>query len=248
MNVMGVIPARYQSTRLPGKPLANIHGRPMIQWVYESVSRSTLLDEVIVATDDSRVIDVVERFGGSALMTSRHHATGTDRVAEVADRYDVRIVVNIQGDEPFINPGMIDEVVLPLLDDESIPMSTLMHEIRDAEDLNNTNVVKVVCDAKGFALYFSRSLIPYPRHEELHHAYEHIGIYAYTKNFLLRYAKMSPTPLEKIESLEQLRVIENGLLIRVVQTTQDYIPLSIDTEEDLAKARELAKTVNVQGE
>jgi len=248
MNVLGVIPARYQSTRLPGKPLADILGRPMIQWVYENVSRSALLDEVIVAADDDRVIAAVERFGGNAVMTSRDHATGTDRVAEVAGRYDARIVVNIQGDEPFVNPGMIDEIVQPLLEDESIPMSTLMHGIEDREDLHNPNVVKVVNDARGFALYFSRSIIPFPRHENLHRAYEHIGIYAYTKDFLLRYAKMSPTLLEKTESLEQLRVLENGFRIRVVQTEQDYIPLSIDTKEDLKRARELAQSTDMQEE
>lgn len=248
MNVIGVIPARYQSTRLPGKPLADILGRPMIQWVYENVSRSALLDEVIVATDDDRVIAAVERFDGKALMTSRDHATGTDRVAEVAGRYDVRIVVNIQGDEPFVNPGMIDEIVQPLLEDERIPMSTLMHRIEDTEDLRNPNVVKVVNDASGFALYFSRSLIPFPRNEDLHRAYEHIGIYAYRKDFLLRYAKMSPTLLEKTESLEQLRVLENGFRIRVVQTEQDYIPLSVDTQEDLEKARMLAQSTHMQEE
>ena len=248
MNVLGVIPARYQSTRLPGKPLADILGRPMIQWVYENVSRSALLDEVIVAADDNRVIAAVERFGGKAVMTSRDHATGTDRVAEVADRYDARIVVNIQGDEPFVNPGMIDEIVQPLLEDESIPMSTLMHGIEDREDLHNPNVVKVVNDARGFALYFSRSLIPFPRHENLHRAYEHIGIYAYRKDFLLRCAKMSPTLLEKTESLEQLRVLENGFRIRVVQTEQDYIPLSVDTKGDLEKARILAQSTHMQEE
>jgi 3-deoxy-manno-octulosonate cytidylyltransferase (CMP-KDO synthetase) len=248
MNVLGVIPARYQSTRLPGKPLADILGRPMIQWVFENVSHSTLLDEVIVAADDDRVIAAVERFDGKAVMTSRDHATGTDRVAEVAGRYDARIVVNIQGDEPFVNPGMIDEIVQPLLEDESIPMSTLMHRIENREDLRNPNVVKVVNDASGFALYFSRSLIPFPRHEDLHRAYEHIGIYAYRKDFLLGYAKMIPTLLEKTESLEQLRVLENGFRIRVVQTEQDYIPLSVDTQEDLEKARMLAQSAHMQEE
>jgi 3-deoxy-manno-octulosonate cytidylyltransferase (CMP-KDO synthetase) len=248
MNVLGVIPARYQSTRLPGKPLADILGRPMIQWVYENVSRSALLDEVIVAADDERVVGAVERFDGKAVMTSRDHETGTDRVAEVAGRYDTSIVVNIQGDEPFVNPGMIDEIVQPLLEDESIPMSTLMHRIEDTEDLRNPNVVKVVNDASGFALYFSRSLIPFPRHEDLHRAYEHIGIYAFRKDFLLRYAKMSPTLLEKTESLEQLRVLENGFRIRVVQTGQEYIPLSVDTQEDLEKARMLAQSAYLQEE
>jgi len=240
MHIIGVIPARYQSTRLPGKPLADIRGKPMIQWVYENTARSKRLDEVIVATDDPRVLEAVKDFGGRAEMTSPDHATGTDRVAEIARRTDAEIVVNVQGDEPFINPGMIDEIVEPLLKDTRIPMSTLMHEILEQSDLHNPNVVKVVTDESGFALYFSRSLIPYPRHEEHHRAYEHIGIYAYRRDFLLRYAQMNPTLLESTESLEQLRVIEKGFKIRVVETREEYIPLSVDTEEDLEKARKLA--------
>ena len=241
MKVIGVIPARYHSTRLPGKPLADINGKPMIQYVYENTARSTTLDEVIVATDDKRVIEAVENFGGKARMTSKDHSTGTDRIAEVAEKYDVRIVVNIQGDEPFINPGMIDEIVTPLLEDEDIPMSTLKHEITDKEDLGNTNVVKVVTDISDFALYFSRSLIPYPRYEEGHRAYEHIGIYAYRKDFLLHFSGLTPTGLERTEALEQLRALENGYRIKVILTRQDYIPLSVDTSDDLEKARGYAR-------
>jgi 3-deoxy-manno-octulosonate cytidylyltransferase (CMP-KDO synthetase) len=237
MKVIGVIPARYHSTRLPGKPLADINGKPMIQHVYENTAHSSMLDEVIVATDDKRVIEAVENFGGKAQMTSKDHSTGTDRVAEVAAKLDVRIVVNIQGDEPFINPGMIDEIVTPLLKDEDIPMSTLKHEITEEEDLNNPNVVKVVTDSADFALYFSRSLIPYPRYKENHHAYEHIGIYAYRKDFLLRFSGLCPTGLEETEALEQLRALENGYRIKVILTKQDYIPLSVDTPGDLEKAR-----------
>lgn len=242
MHVIGVIPARYQSTRLPGKPLADINGKPMIQHVYENCIRSSMLDEVIVATDDGRVLEAVRKFGGNAEMTSTAHSTGTDRVAEVVHKYDVDIVVNIQGDEPFVNPGMIDEIVQPLLEDENITMATLKYEILNKDALHDPNVVKVVTDASGFALYFSRSLIPYPQHEEHHHAYEHIGIYVYRKDFLLRYAQMTSTLLEKTEALEQLRVLESGHRIKVVETKQNYIPLSVDTQEDLEKARALARS------
>jgi 3-deoxy-manno-octulosonate cytidylyltransferase (CMP-KDO synthetase) len=237
MKVIGVIPARYHSTRLPGKPLADINGKPMIQHVYENTARSSTLDEVIVATDDKRVVEAVKNFGGKARMTSRDHSTGTDRIAEVAAEYDVGIVVNVQGDEPFINPGMIDEIVAPLQEDEDIPMSTLKHEITDKEDLNNPNVVKVVTDIAGFALYFSRSLVPYPRYERDHRGYEHIGIYAYRKDFLIHFSGLSPTRLERTEALEQLRALENGYRIKVILTRQDYIPLSVDTPRDLEKAR-----------
>lgn len=242
MKAIGIIPARYQSTRLPGKPLAEITGKPMIQHVYENTARSQTLHSVIVATDDQRVKDAVEKFGGNAVLTSKEHTTGTDRVAEVAKKLNIRIVVNVQGDEPFVNPGMIDEIVNPLLKDESIPMCTLKHEIIDREDLNNPNVVKVVTDDNDFALYFSRSLIPYPRYEESHRAYEHIGIYAYRKDFLLHFSELNPTNLEKTEALEQLRVLENGFKIKVILTEQEYIPLSVDTTEDLEKARKLLQS------
>jgi 3-deoxy-manno-octulosonate cytidylyltransferase (CMP-KDO synthetase) len=240
VRVVGVIPARFASTRLPGKPLQEIVGKPMIQHVYENASRSKTLEDLLVATDDERIVAAVEGFGGRAVLTSRDHATGTDRVAEVMRGLDAGIVVNIQGDEPFVAPGMIDEVVRPLLDDPSLPMCTSMHEITDAEDLANPNVVKVVVDRSGNALYFSRSLIPYPRRTEGHRAFEHIGMYAYRRDFLLAYAAMPQTPLEKLESLEQLRVLENGYRLRVVETREDYIPLSVDTQEDLERARALA--------
>jgi 3-deoxy-manno-octulosonate cytidylyltransferase (CMP-KDO synthetase) len=245
MNVVGIIPARYHSTRLEGKPLVDIMGRPMIQHVYESARRSSTLREVIVATDDPRIQQAVEGFGGRAALTSPAHPTGTDRVAEVARSMDAEIVVNIQGDEPFIHPGMIDEVVVPLLEDPGIPLCTSMHEVTDREDFSNPNVVKVVVDRAGFALYFSRSLIPFPRHSEGHRVLEHIGIYAYRKDFLLEFARLPPTPLERSESLEQLRALEHGHRIRMVETRQPYIPLSVDTPEDLEKARELARTRSI---
>ena len=241
MRVVGVIPARYASTRLPGKPLVDIMGKPMIQHVYENAARSKTLEQLIVATDDERIMAVVAGFGGRAVLTSRDHNTGTDRVAEVVRGLDVEVVVNIQGDEPFVRPGMIDEVVQPLLDDPELPMCTSMHEITDTADFDNPNVVKVVIDLAGNALYFSRSLVPYPRKSEGHRAFEHIGMYAYRKDFLLKYAGLPQTPLEKLESLEQLRVLEHGYRLRVVETRQDYIPLSVDTPEDLERARAMAR-------
>jgi 3-deoxy-manno-octulosonate cytidylyltransferase (CMP-KDO synthetase) len=230
VRVVGIIPARYASTRLPGKPLQDILGKPMIQHVYENAARSKTLERLIVATDDQR------------MLTSRDHNTGTDRVAEVVRGMDVEIVVNIQGDEPFVHPGMIDEVVAPLLEDPALPMCTSMHEITESSDLANPNVVKVVVGLSGHALYFSRSLIPYPRKAEGRRAFEHIGMYAYRKDFLLKYAGLAQTPLETLESLEQLRVLEHGYRLRVVETRQDYVPLSVDTPEDLDRARVLART------
>lgn len=241
MKAVGIIPARYHSTRLEGKPLMDIHGKPMIQWVYENVMKADVLDDVFVATDDQRIVEAVERFGGRAVMTSSEHTTGTDRIAEVARNLDVHVVINIQGDEPFITPTMINEVAAPLLADQDIPMCTLMHEITE-EDFQNPNVVKVVTDSSGFALYFSRSLIPYPRNKAGHRAFEHIGIYGYQKTFLLKLTALPPTPLEKTEALEQLRVIENGFKIKVIATAAaDYIPLSIDTREDLERARRIIR-------
>ncbi len=240
MNVIGVIPARYHSSRLPGKPLADILGKPMIQYVYENAARSKTLDDLIVATDDERILRAVEAFGGKAVLTSPDHTTGTDRVAEVIASLEVGIVVNIQGDEPFVHPGMVDEIVTPLLDDPDLPMCTSMHEITDPKDFDNPAVVKTVCDLSGNALYFSRALIPYPRKEENLRVFEHIGLYAFRKAFLLTYARLEPTPLETLESLEQLRALEHGYRIKVVETTQDYIPLSVDTPEDLERARLLA--------
>jgi len=241
MKAVGIIPARYHSTRLEGKPLMDIHGKSMIQRVYENVMGADVLDDVLVATDDQRIIEAVEQFGGNVVMTSARHTTGTDRIAEVAKNLDVQVVINIQGDEPFLTPTMIEEVTAPLLEHPDIPMCTLMHKITE-KNFQNPNAVKVVTNTAGFALYFSRSLIPFPRRPEEHHAFEHIGIYGYQKDFLLKLTQLAPTPLEKTEALEQLRVIENGFDIKVILTTaQDYIPLSIDTREDLERARSLIR-------
>lgn len=245
-QAIGIIPARFDSTRLKGKPLADINGKPMVQHVYENTIKSSILDDAIIATDDESIKEAVENFGGKVILTSKIHLTGTDRISEVAENLDVQVVVNIQCDEPFIKPGMIDEVVNPLLEDRDVPMCTLMHEI-DKKDFDNPNVVKVVTDTSGFALYFSRSLIPYPRHEEGHRVFEHIGIYSYQKVFLLTFSQLKPTPLEKSEGLEQLRALENGFKIKVI-LTKDYIPLSVDTQEDLERAREFARSLEGNNE
>jgi 3-deoxy-manno-octulosonate cytidylyltransferase (CMP-KDO synthetase) len=207
-----------------------------------------MVTEVIVATDDQRVCSAVEGFGGKAQMTAQDHTTGTDRIAEVAEGIDVPIIVNVQGDEPFITAGMVTEAVQPLLDDPDLPMSTLMHEI-DEEGFEDPNVVKVVVDRRGNALYFSRSLIPFPRNRDGFHVFEHIGVYCYRKDFLSVFVATDPSPLEKIESLEELRALENGYVIRVVATASaDYIPLSIDTPEDLDRARQLYLGQHQDGE
>jgi 3-deoxy-manno-octulosonate cytidylyltransferase (CMP-KDO synthetase) len=237
--MIGVIPARYGSTRLEGKPLKDICGKPMIQYVYEAAQNARLLERVIVATDDPRIVRAVEDFGGLARLTSVEHKTGTDRIAEVAAQLDADVVVNIQGDEPLLDPAMIDEVTAPFLEDPGLPMCTLCIPILEEEKLNSPHVVKVVFNQKGYALYFSRSLIPYPRNREGFVAYEHLGLYAYRKNFLMTYINLPQTRLEINESLEQLRVLEAGYPLKVVVTHRTYLGLSVDTTEDLEKVRQI---------
>jgi len=238
-RIIGVIPARYGSSRFEGKVIAEIAGKPMIQWVYERASQSDTLDELLVAVDDPRVQSRVEGFGGKAIMTGGHHESGTDRIAEVVERMPADIVVNIQGDQPLIAPGMIDEAVRPMIDNPEIQMSTLKREI-DKDEYDDPGVVKVVVDDQDFALYFSRSLIPYPLHDEDVRVYEHVGLYVYRKEFLLRLSKMPQGYLEKIESLEQLRVLERGYRILVVETKMDRrAGVSVDTPEDIEKVERL---------
>jgi 3-deoxy-manno-octulosonate cytidylyltransferase (CMP-KDO synthetase) len=239
MKVLGVIPARYGSTRLEGKPLKDICGKPMIQHVYERARRARLLDELIVATDDQRIVDAVKGFGGMAKLTSRDHRTGTDRIHEVSRMIDAGLVVNIQGDEPLLDPRMIDELVQPMLDEPDIPAGTLCTPILDEAGYSDPNVVKVVFDRKGFALYFSRSLIPYPRKKDAFRAFEHIGVYAYRRDFLEAYVAMPQTPLESTESLEQLRILESGHRMLVLPTRHEYLGLSVDTLEDLEEVRRI---------
>ena len=232
MKTIGIIPARYGSSRLPGKPLKDILGKPMIQHVYERASKARRIDELIVATDDQRIVDAVEAFGGKAMLTSRDHPTGSDRIAEVARRYECDNVVNIQGDEPLIMPEIIDEITDALISDPSLVMATGCYQISE-ELYHNPNVVKVVFDKDNFAMMFSRSLIPYPRKADHLAVYEHIGIYAYTRDFLMKYITLPQTPLSTAESLEQLKVMENGYRIKVVPTKFGYNALSVDTQEDL---------------
>jgi len=232
MKTIGIIPARYGSSRLPGKPLKDILGKPMIQHVYERASKARRIDELIVATDDQRIVDAVEAFGGKAMLTSRDHPTGSDRIAEVARRYECDNVVNIQGDEPLIMPEIIDEITDALISDPSLVMATGCYQISE-ELYHNPNVVKVVFDKDNFAMMFSRSLIPYPRKADHLAVYEHIGIYAYTRDFLMKYITLPQTPLSTAESLEQHKVMENGYRIKVVPTKFGYNALSVDTQEDL---------------
>lgn len=232
MKVLCIIPARYASTRLPGKPLRDIAGKPMIVRVYERAIRAQRVHEVVVATDDERIRAAVEEHGGNAVMTRADHATGTDRLAEVAaQRPDCDLIINVQGDEPLIDPAVIDALVAPFEHDTALMMATAKTEITDAAEMENPNNVKVVADRTGNALYFSRARIPYARNAGAK-VYKHIGIYAYRRDFLLAYAKMAQTALECSESLEQLRALENGYRIRVVET--DAVFIGVDTEEDLA--------------
>lgn len=243
-TILGMIPARYGSSRLPGKPLREILGKPMIQRVYQQCTKASVLDSVCVATDDSRIKSAVEAFGGRAVMTRADHVSGTDRLAEAVQSIETDVVVNIQGDQPFIDPAMINEAVEPLVDDRSIPMATLMHPIHRTEDLEDPAVVKVVVDRSGSALYFSRSLIPYPRSDANHPVYEHVGLYVYRRDFLLKLASLPPTPLERVEQLEQLRVIEHGYRIHVVEThapDHEFHGLSVDTPADLQRAEQLLR-------
>lgn len=236
MKVLCIIPARYASTRLPGKPLREIAGKPMIVRVYERALQARFVQDVVVATDDERIRTVVEAHGGHAVMTGADHATGTDRLAEVAARMtDYDLIINVQGDEPLIEPSVIDALVEPFLADDRLAMATAKTEITDEEEQENPNNVKVITDKSGNALYFSRARIPYARVPGAK-VYKHIGIYAYRRDFLLAYARMAQTPLELSESLEQLRALENGYRIRVVET--DAVFIGVDTEEDLAAVNE----------
>lgn len=238
MKSICVIPARYSSTRLPGKPLKDICGKPMICRVWERASRAKSVAEVIVATDDERILQAVENNSGRAVMTRSDHKTGTDRLAEVAEKFpDVDVIVNVQGDEPLIEPSLIDELIAEFVADDDLQMATVATELTDADEMNNPNNVKVVLDRYNDALYFSRSLIPYPRNAGNAKVFKHIGIYAYRRQFLIDYAKMEPTPLEKSESLEQLRALENGFKIRVIKSDCRFV--GVDTEEDLKLVNEI---------
>jgi 3-deoxy-manno-octulosonate cytidylyltransferase (CMP-KDO synthetase) len=232
-----MIPARMASTRLPNKPILKIAGKPMIQWVYEHASAAKLIDEVIVATPDREIFDCVQSFGGRAAMTSNEHRSGTDRLAEAARRLESDLIVNIQGDEPLLDPTAVDLLAQSMIESPDASMGSMMCPIIDGSETADPSVVKVVVDRDNYALYFSRSEIPYPRNPDGARAFKHIGIYAYRRHFLLAYAAMDPTPLETTESLEQLRALENGHRIKMVET--DFSPTSVDTPEDLERVREI---------
>ncbi|HWR44324.1 3-deoxy-manno-octulosonate cytidylyltransferase [Sporomusa sp.] len=237
MKILCVIPARYSSTRLPGKPLAMIAGKPMIQHVYERAKQAKRPETVLVATDHELVYSVVKEFGGDVVLTSPDHPTGTDRLAEVAAKYpDIDIIINVQGDEPLIEPEIIDLLASAFDGSPELNMATLMTEM-DKDEYNLASAVKVVASLDGYALYFSRSLIPYPRSNKLPDGplpvYKHIGIYAYRRDFLLNYAALQPTPLELTESLEQLRALEHGYKIKVLKT--GFKSIGVDTPEELEK-------------
>jgi 3-deoxy-manno-octulosonate cytidylyltransferase (CMP-KDO synthetase) len=240
-DVVGIIPARYHSERLPGKPLVLIHDRPMIQHVYQRAAQAATLKRLVVATDDSRIQKAVAQFGGEVLMTSGEHLSGTDRVAEAARQLmltDDAMVVNIQGDEPLLRAEMIDSLVQNLQGNNNVPMATLAYPDTDNHDFTDPGVVKVVLDVKGRALYFSRSPIPAGRDRSSPPPYyKHLGFYGYRNGFLQEFTRLSPGVLEKLERLEQLRALEHGFSISVVITPFDSI--SVDTPEDLVRVRKL---------
>jgi 3-deoxy-manno-octulosonate cytidylyltransferase (CMP-KDO synthetase) len=241
-RTVAIIPARHGSTRLPGKPLADIAGRPMIEHVYRRAAEAATVELVLVATDDEHVAAAVDRFGGTAVMTRASHPTGTDRLAEVAEYLGADIIVNVQGDLPFLQPAPIDAAVRLLQDDPTLPMATLRREIVDPEELANPSVVKVVVRADGRALYFSRAPIPFTRRgNPPARVWKHFGLYVYRRAFLLALAALPPTPLERAESLEQLRVLEHGFTIGTVETVLDTI--EVDTPDDLERVRRMTEAV-----
>jgi len=239
MNAIGVIPARYSASRFEGKVLADILGKPMIQHVWERAKKARVLDDVIIACDDERVASVAKGFGANIVLTAKAHVCGTDRIIEVINPLDVKVVVNIQGDEPLISPIAIDTIAQTLLDNDKLSMVTLMKKITDPVEIADPNVVKVVVDRNNFALYFSRAAIPfYPDNTEAQErfCYKHIGLYGYTKDFLFTYKNLPVSHLEKTERLEQLRVLEEGYRIKLVETKQDTV--GVDVPQDLEKVKE----------
>ena len=255
MSVLAVIPARYGSTRFPGKPLASLHGKPVIQHVYERVAQAKRVDETVIATDDQRIVEAVEQFGGQAVMTSPTARSGTERVAEVARAHTAQVIINVQGDEPLIHPEMVDSVADFLARHKAVPMASVMRRIEQCGDIANPHVVKVIVDREGYALYFSRAPIPWVRQdqdprgttprEELKviGAMKHIGLYGYQRRFVMQFPSLEPTPLEQLEQLEQLRALEHGYRIKVLETTHDTI--GVDTPDDLKRVEQLLEALRV---
>jgi 3-deoxy-manno-octulosonate cytidylyltransferase (CMP-KDO synthetase) len=243
-KILGVIPARYASSRFPGKALATVDSRTMLECVFERVSMARYLSTIVIATDDTRIYQEARRCGARVMMTREDHVSGTDRVAEVASAFgDVELVVNIQGDEPLIDPNAIDAAILPLLEEHAIPMGTLKKKIEDPREISDPNVVKVVTDRFENAIYFSRATIPHLRDSSSDTGtfthFKHIGLYVYRRDFLMRYSALPSGPLEQAERLEQLRALENGFKIRVVET--DYESFGVDTPGDLKRVQQLIK-------
>ncbi len=250
-KVTAIIPARYGSTRFPGKPLALINGLPMIQHVCQRVANAKLVDRVIVATDDARIATVVDSFGGEVVMTRTDHSTGTDRLAEVAEQIEAELIVNVQGDEPLIDPRMVDQAIAPLVENRRIQMGTVASRIDQVEDFYNPNVVKVVKKQSGMALYFSRAPIPWPRDLDRDQLAEvlpqlgllrHIGLYVYRRKLLLEYPSWPKMALEKLENLEQLRALERGIELYVAET--EFSCHGVDTPADLERVSQLLSIEN----
>jgi len=241
VKVIGVIPARWGATRFEGKVLANLMGKPVIQHVWENAKKARTLDDLVVACDDERILKVVEEFGGKALYTSPDQPSGTDRLAEVVNPMEVDIAVNIQGDEPLVKPIMIDNLVIALENEKTAQMATVIKKVEDDSELTNSNVVKVVVDRNGYALYFSRYAIPYNRTgsgepDKRPVYFKHIGLYAFTKDFLFTFRNLPKSSLENAEKLEQLRVLEYGYKIKTVETKLDTV--GVDTPEDLKRVED----------
>ena len=230
-----IIPARYHSTRFPGKALAPILGKPMIQWVHEGASQARLIDRIIIATDDERILKSALGFGAEAVMTSARLRSGSERAAEVAQNLDNQLIVNIQGDEPLVRGKMID-LLVEELQDETAAMVSLMSKVNDISMIHDDHIVKVVVDEQGQALYFSRAPLPYQSPDFF---YQHIGIYGYKKDFLLQFARMKPTRLERLEKLEQLRALERGFKIKMIEIP--FPTLSVDTPQDIIRVEEFLK-------
>lgn len=249
MKIVAIIPARYDSKRFKGKPLALIAGKPMIQHVYQRSKECPDLEHVYVATDDDRIYECVRGFGGGVIMTEKTHVSGTDRIAEAAEKIDLAphdIVVNIQGDQPSFPPSILSDLIRPLIEDPMIPMSTLIHKIDDEQELHNPNHVKVTFDRKGDALYFSRLPIPFNRNKNSKPSYfKHLGLYAYRKEFLMMFAKLPYGVLERAEQLEQLRALEHGFKIKVAET--EYDSVEVDTPGDIAIVEEKLSQINNPG-
>jgi len=244
MKIVAIIPCRYDSKRFQGKPLMAILGKPMVQWVYERAEEADIITDVFVATDDERICRSVQGFGGQVLMTAAGHRSGSDRVAEAAGSLHLKkqdVVINIQGDQPAFDPQCLLEIVSPLKENPGLDMSTLICRIKDADEVQDPNCVKCVFDSEGFALYFSRSPIPLNRDESVPcDVYKHLGIYAFRKGFLDRFALLPKGELEEIEKLEQLRVLEHGYRIKVVETVHDS--KAVDRPDDMKKLEAILGT------